>query len=70
MIAPIREPEAETSESRRRMLRAYRLLASTLLPEKGSAPAPAPIPAWRAWLAVGWAAIVAGFYVASMLGLW
>jgi hypothetical protein len=68
MIAPLRLPDAETVETRRRLRRAHQLVASTLLPEP---PPPAPsVPAWQAWMVAGWVVVAAVCYFASMLGLW
>ena len=71
MIAPLRLPDSETTEARRRLRRAHRLVASTLLPPQPPSPPPAPgVPAWQAWMVAGWAVVAAACYFASMLGLW
>jgi hypothetical protein len=70
MIAPLRLPDPGTTESRRRLRRAHRLVASTLLPEQPSSPSVPGVPAWQAWLVAGWVMVVAVCYFASMLGLW
>ncbi len=71
MIAPIRLEDPETTENRRRMRLARRLIAATLLPERHAGGAPGrPIPAWQAWLFVGWVVLAATAYVARMAGLY
>ena len=71
MIAPLRLPDPETVETRRRLRRAHRLVASTLLPERRSSPpAASGVSAWQAWMVAAWVVVVAACYFASMLGLW
>ena len=71
MIAPLRQTDSETTEVRRRLHRARRVIASTFLEEPLHPADKAPrIPAWQAWLFTGWVLIAAGAYLASMLGLW
>jgi hypothetical protein len=71
MIAPLRLPDSETTEARRRLRRAHRLVASTLLPERTDSPSPVPaVPAWQAWMVAVWVVVVTACYLASMLGLW
>ena len=66
MIAPIRETEAPRRSPAIR--RAYRLVAGRLL-KRGAVPDDAPpVPAWKAWLFVGWVVVVTTVYFAYMLG--
>jgi hypothetical protein len=57
MIAFIRPPEETARPSRLRHV--HRLLAATLLPTRseGADSAP-PVDAWKAWLFIGWLAVV------------
>lgn len=70
MIAPLEQMDSETTQTRRRLRLARRLVASTFFqhdPDPGeNAP---PIPAWRAWLFTAWVTIVTAIYFATMLGL-
>ncbi len=71
MIAPIRLDDPETTDSRRRMRLARRLIAATLLPERPAGGTPGrPIPAWQAWLFVGWVVVATTVYFARMVGLY
>jgi hypothetical protein len=71
MIAPLRLPDPGTVETRRRLRRAHRLVASTLLPQEPPLPRCAPgVPAWQAWTFAGWVVVVAACYFAGMLGFW
>jgi hypothetical protein len=70
MIAPLRLPDPEMAESQRRLRRAHRLVASTLLPPQPPSPSVPGVPAWQAWLVAGWVVVVTICYFASMLGLW
>jgi hypothetical protein len=70
MIAPIRLPDPGTVETRRRLRRAHRLVASTLLPPQPLSPPAPDVPAWQAWIVAGWVVVVAAYYFVSMLGLW
>jgi len=68
MIAPLRQIDPEMTRRRRRLRHAYRVVASTFLPES-SQPAdnPPPVSAWRAWVFAGWVAIVTVVYFVTML---
>jgi hypothetical protein len=70
VIAPIRLPDTGTAETRRRLRRAHRLVASTLLPEQQPSPPPPGVPAWQAWMVAAWVVAAAACYFASMLGFW
>lgn len=71
MIAPIRLEDPRTTENRRRMRLARRLIAATLLPAPHEGGLPGrPIPAWQGWLFVGWVVLAATAYVARMVGLY
>jgi len=70
MIAPLEQMDTETTQTRRRLRLARRLVASTFL-QHGRKPTengPA-IPAWRAWVFTAWVVIVTGLYFGTMLGL-
>jgi len=66
MIAPLRQ--TEDSSRLRRLRRAHRVVATTLL-KKSRHPADtaASVSAWRAWLLTAWIALVITIYAAAML---
>jgi len=69
MIAPIRPPDPETVYKHRRLRHAYRMIASTFLPDETQAGEnPAPVSARRAWLFTGWVVVVTVVYFMIMLG--
>ena len=69
MIAPLRPPEPEVVYKHRRLRHAYRMIASTFLPEQVySGDNPPPVSARRAWLFAGWVVIVTAVYFVIMLG--
>jgi hypothetical protein len=70
MIAPLRLPEPHTSEQRRRLRKARRVVAAAFLEPRSESGDGAPrIAGWRAWLFAAWVAVVTGVYMASMIGL-
>lgn len=70
MIARSREPfeGQSTAEPHPELELARQLVAATLFPSTVEPPPPR-VPAWQAWLLVGWMAVVAGCYGCSMAGL-
>lgn len=72
MIAPLRDEESPSVATPSRPLRrARRIVATALLPESDSVDGgPARIPAWQAWLLVGWMAATAAAYLAWVVGGW
>ena len=69
MIVPVRPPDPETSETRRRLRRARQLVAATFFKGRRSADTAPSIPSWRAWVFTGWLILVTAVYFAEMAGL-
>ena len=70
MIVPVRPPDPETSETRRRLRRARQLVAATFFKcHRRSADTAPSIPSWRAWVFTGWLILVTAVYFAEMAGL-
>lgn len=71
MIAPLRPPPSTTraTASPKRLRAARELVARMLLPQRDPGAVPS-LRAWKAWLIVGWMAIVATCYALAMLGIW
>ena len=68
MIAPIQQTDDPPRSHG--MLRAHRLVASTLLKEpRYPADDAPPVPAWRAWLFTAWVVVATAVYAAYMIGL-
>ena len=69
MIAPLDQMEAKSTELRRRLRQARRLVAATFFRHDANPTDNAPpVPAWRAWAFAAWVAIVTIVYFATMLG--
>jgi len=69
MIAPLRETETATLETRQRLHRARQLIASTLLrPDPYPEESARPVAPWRAWLFAAWVVVVTAVYLAYMAG--
>ena len=69
MIAPIDQMDTKTSELRRHLRRARRLVASTFFARKANPTDGAPpVPAWQAWIFVAWVVTITALYFAAMLG--
>ena len=70
MIAPRRQTDSDTARAGWRLRRARQIVASAFFEKHpqlaGNAP---PIPAWQAWLFVGWVVITTVVYFGTMLGL-
>ncbi len=70
MIAPIREVEPPTERRPRGSDEIRRLVASLFLDKAGDDRRPAPpVPRWKAWLLIAWAAVITLVYLATMLDL-
>jgi hypothetical protein len=70
MIAPIREADPPSQGRSRTSGEVRRLVASLFLDEavEENRPVP-PISRWKAWLLIGWAAVITLIYFAAMLDL-
>ncbi len=70
MIAPIRLPDPQTAEERRRLREARRVVAAALLGQPGEEGAQRRprIAAWKAWAFALWVVGATGAYAAAMLG--
>jgi len=69
MIAPLDQMDPKTTELRRRLRQARRLVAATFFRHEADRTDHAPpVPAWRAWTFVTWVVIATALYFATMLG--